>query len=321
MGTAKRDRQRANRQLKVEQLIKVEKKAKTKRRGLQFLIGIPVLLVLAFVLVKSLSKDSTTSSASTTPGTAVAGFTYGTGACANPDGSSPVTDAFTVAPKLCIDPTKAYSAAVETNVGNFTITLDPAHAPGNVNNFVTLARYHYYDNHDCHRIIVDFVVQCGRPGDETKESSPGYTVGDEKPSRAYKLGDIAMANTGAANSGGGQFFIIDGPQGVALPQQYSLIGTVTSGYDTTVQAMAAAADPKATNGAPKTEIKIIKVTITEAAADSTATTVTNTNPATTAGTSATTAGTAAATVSTTTTGSATTTGAATTTSSATTAAK
>jgi len=285
VGTAKRDRQRANRQLKVEQLIKVEKKAKTKRRGLQFVVGIPLLILLAFVLVKSFSKDTPTA-------TTKAGFTFGTGACANADGSSPGTDSFTAAPSLCIDPAKSYTASVHTNVGDFTITLDPAHAIGNVNNFVTLARYHYYDNHDCHRIIAGFVVQCGRPGDASKESAPGYTVGDEKPTRAYRLGDIAMANTGKPNTGGGQFFIIDGPQGEALPQTYSLIGTVKSGYDTTIQAMASAAAPD--GSPPIKEIKLISVTINEGPAvdGATATTVVSTNPPVAAETGTTVAGTA-----------------------------
>ena len=263
----------------------MEKKAKTKRRGLQFVVGIPLLILLAFVLVKSFSKDTPTS-------TTKAGFTFGTGACANADGSSPGTDSFTAAPSLCIDPAKSYTASVHTNVGDFTITLDPAHAIGNVNNFVTLARYHYYDNHDCHRIIAGFVVQCGRPGDASKESAPGYTVGDEKPTRAYRLGDIAMANTGKPNTGGGQFFIIDGPQGEALPQTYSLIGTVKSGYDTTIQAMASAAAPD--GSPPIKEIKLISVTINEGPAvdGATATTVVSTNPPVAAETGTTVAGTA-----------------------------
>ena len=108
----------------------------------------------------------------------------------------------------------------------------------------------------------------------------------------YRLGDIAMANTGNPNTGGGQFFIIDGPQGEALPQTYSLIGTVTSGYDTTIQAMASAAAP---DGSPPTkEIKLISVTINEGPAvdAATATTVVNTNPPIAAGTATTVAGTA-----------------------------
>jgi cyclophilin family peptidyl-prolyl cis-trans isomerase len=152
---------------------------------------------------------------------------------------------------------------VVTNKGSFTITLDAATSPGNVNNFVTLARYHYYDATGCHRVLKDFVVQCGRPGDN--ENAPGYDVPDELPAAGdYAEGVIAMANTGSPDSGGGQWFIITGEQGASLPPSYSIIGTVTKGYDTTVQALENLADPLAQNGVPPlAEIVIESVTITQ----------------------------------------------------------
>ena len=74
-----------------------------------------------------------------------------------------------------------------------------------------------------------------------------------------------MANSGA-NTNGSQFFIITGDQGTQLPPNYSLFGQVTDGFDTTVKAMEAAANPDpSANGVPTTEpITITKVTITEA---------------------------------------------------------
>ena len=73
-----------------------------------------------------------------------------------------------------------------------------------------------------------------------------------------------MANTGKPDTGGGQWFIITGAQGVQLPQQYSIIGKVTEGYDTTVKALENLADPTAASGVPTlAEIDIVKVTITE----------------------------------------------------------
>jgi hypothetical protein len=57
---------------------------------------------------------------------------------------------------------------------------------------------------------------------------------------------------------------VTGDQGVALPPNYSLFGQVSDGFDTTVKAMEAAADPSASNGTPTLEsIVIQKVTITE----------------------------------------------------------
>ena len=79
----------------------------------------------------------------------------------------------------------------------------------------------------------------------------------------YLEGVVAVANTGSADTGSGQWFVITGTQGVALPPKYSIIGTVTKGYDTTVKALENLADPTASKGEPLAEIVIQKVTITE----------------------------------------------------------
>jgi peptidylprolyl isomerase/peptidyl-prolyl cis-trans isomerase B (cyclophilin B) len=73
-----------------------------------------------------------------------------------------------------------------------------------------------------------------------------------------------MANSGP-NTNGSQFFIITGDQGASLTPNYTLFGQVSDGMDTTVKAMAAAANPDpSANGVPPTEpINITKVTITE----------------------------------------------------------
>ena len=296
VGTTKRDRQTANRQKRLEELAHQARRDKTRKRGLQIGIAVVAALVLLFVAAQFVGDDDdaadTTSGATTTAvvdttlaptttdpnattttegptttaaptTTEVKEFAYGTGPCPADDGSSEKTDTFEGAPQLCIDPAATYTAEVVTNKGSFTITLDTANAPGNVNNFVTLARYHYYDGTGCHRVLKDFVVQCGRPGDD--EDAPGYNVPDELPSAGdYAEGVIAMANTGSADSGGGQWFIITGDQGVALPPSYSILGTVTKGFDTTVQALENLADPLAQNGVPPlAEIVIESITITQ----------------------------------------------------------
>ena len=123
---------------------------------------------------------------------------------------------FDSAPPMCLDPGATYQAIVTTNMGEFTIDLDAEAAPQTVNNFVFLARNVYYDDTPCHRIITDFVVQCGDPTG-TGTGGPGYEFADELPEAgAYQLGSIAMANSGP-DTNGSQFFIITGEQGVALP--------------------------------------------------------------------------------------------------------
>ena len=76
-------------------------------------------------------------------------------------------------------------------------TLDAKKAPKTVNNFVVLARYHYFDGITFHRVIPDF-VDPGRRPHGTGTGGPGYKFEDELPQAGeYKVGSLAMANSGA----------------------------------------------------------------------------------------------------------------------------
>ena len=176
----------------------------------------------------------------------------------NPDGSSPQKRRFKQAPPMVIDPDKRYTATMETSKGQMTIAFDPVAAPRTVNNFVFLARWHYFDGIFFHRIIPGFVVQGGDP-DGNGTGGPGYRFADElpKPGR-YEIGSLAMANAGP-NTNGSQFFIISGPQGVQLPPQYSLFGKVVKGLDV-VSAIEAVGT---SSGSPKEQVFIESVTVTE----------------------------------------------------------
>ena len=163
---------------------------------------------------------------------------------------------------MCIDPTKTYTAEVVTTQGALTIELDAEQAPMTVNNFVFLARYRYFDGTPCHRIIPNFVAQCGDPTG-TGTGGPGYEFDDELPEAGeYQIGSVAMANSGP-NTNGSQFFIITGEDGAALPPQYSLFGQVTDGLDTTVPALDAVGNPENNGVPPLEEVLIETVTITE----------------------------------------------------------
>jgi peptidylprolyl isomerase len=177
----------------------------------------------------------------------------------NPDGSSPRTTKFSAAPPMVIDPSKRYTAQMETSLGPITIALDAAGAPKTVNNFVFLARYHYYDGIVFHRIIKGFVCQGGDP-EGSGRGGPGYRFEDElpKPGR-YEIGSLAMANAGP-NTNGSQFFIISGSSGASLPPQYSLFGKVVKGLDV-VEAMQSV--PTGSGDRPKDDVVINSVTITE----------------------------------------------------------
>jgi peptidylprolyl isomerase len=179
--------------------------------------------------------------------------------CPAPDGSSPKRQKFDAPPSMCIDPAKRYTAEMVTSKGTMTIALDPDAAPKTVNNFVFLARYHYFEGIFFHRVIPGFVLQGGDP-QGTGTGGPGYRFEDELPNPGrYELGSLAMANAGP-NTNGSQFFIISGPQGVRLPPQYSLFGKVVNGLD-----VVASIDGIGTSsGTPKERVVIESVTITEA---------------------------------------------------------
>ena len=176
------------------------------------------------------------------------------------DGSAPKKQKFDAAPEMGIDPSKRYTATMETSMGSLVIALDPIAAPITVNNFVFLAAQHYYDGIIFHRIIQGFVCQGGDP-DGNGRGGPGYKFVDELPKPGkYQIGSLAMANAGP-NTNGSQFFLISGPSGVGLPPAYSLFGQVVKGLDI-VEMMQNV--PTGPGDRPKDDVVIRSVTITVA---------------------------------------------------------
>jgi cyclophilin family peptidyl-prolyl cis-trans isomerase len=174
------------------------------------------------------------------------------------DGSSPQQRKFDEEPPMLIDTNKRYVATMTTSHGTMVIALDPLAAPKAVNSFVFLARYHYYDGVVFHRIIPGFVLQGGDPTG-SGSGGPGYRFADELPEPGrYKLGSLAMANSGP-NTNGSQFFVISGPDGVRLPPLYSHFGEVVSGLEVieTIDAIGTR------SGTPTEQVVIQSVTIEE----------------------------------------------------------
>lgn len=276
MGTDKRMRKKENRRQRLSELADQAQRQRLRKRIIKVLIGLAVVLGVTAIIfvsggdaptttdtsvVDTTAVDTTVSAPSTTlPGRALTGDTP----CPAVDGSETRVGSFEKAPPTCIDATRSYSAVVTTNKGDFTIVLDAIKAPLAVNSFVTLARYHFFDGTTCHRAILDFVVQCGDPT-ATGSGGPGYQFADELPGDGqYRVGSIAMANSGA-DTNGSQFFVITGSQGTTLPPNYTLFGQVTEGLDSTVPALNNASNPDpAANGTPPIELlQIVSVTIIE----------------------------------------------------------
>jgi cyclophilin family peptidyl-prolyl cis-trans isomerase len=160
---------------------------------------------------------------------------------------------------MAVDPSKSYTATISTSMGEMVAFLNASDAPETVNNFVNLARHHYYDGLIFHRIISGFMIQGGCP-EGSGRGGPGYRFEDELPAPGkYQIGSLAMANAGP-NTNGSQFFIVSGSSGVSLPPQYSLFGKLISGLDV-LDAIEKV--PTGAQDRPKQDVVINSITISE----------------------------------------------------------
>lgn len=300
MGTAKRERQKANKAQREHELLQQAKRARTTR--IAVIVGGAIVAVfgLVFLAGQFLGDDDDNSNDDTTevlddaatvdgsdvpepttppetaapvtepaqpvevPAQSIVDTEVIPDGCPPAEGTEEQTQTFDEAPPMCLDPDIAYTAVVTTNVGVVEIALDQVQAPNTVNSFVFLARNNYFNDTTCHRIIQDFVVQCGDPT-ATGTGGPGYTTNDELPEAGeYQVGSLAMANSGA-DTQGSQFFIITGDSGVALPPAYSLFGQISDeGLDIVSQMNARGSLDG--GGTPTAPVDLIDVHIDTAAA-------------------------------------------------------
>jgi cyclophilin family peptidyl-prolyl cis-trans isomerase len=296
VGTTKRERHKQGRQQRLEAQVAALKRQRSRRR-VQAIAILGVVLVVVTLLIAGVGgndkKDdnvtaadkssTTTAKASTTTTAKAESSTTTTGKASTtttgaenattaalrkklaggtpcPTGDVARKTSFPKPPQLCIDPAKTYTAAIVTNRGSFTVELDAEAAPITVNNFVFLARYHFYDGVTFHRIIPGFVVQGGDP-EGTGMGGPGYKFEDELPKGKapyYEIGSLAMANSGP-DTNGSQFFIVTGEDGANLPPNYSRFGKVSAGMETvrTIEKTGSA------DGTPSSKTTITKVTVKE----------------------------------------------------------
>ena len=164
-------------------------------------------------------------------------------------------------PALTIDQNKEYTATIKTNYGDITVKLLAKEAPITVNNFVFLSRQGFYNGVKFHRVVQGFVIQSGDPTG-TGGGTPGYRFADEKVTRDYVAGTLAMANSGA-NTNGSQFFIT--LANVDLPKLYTIFGLVTNGFDVVQKIGNVKVTYNADNelSKPTVDVHINSVTITE----------------------------------------------------------
>jgi peptidylprolyl isomerase len=122
---------------------------------------------------------------------------------------------------------------LETTQGVIEIKLKDDIAPKACENFRGLVEKGYYNGIIFHRVIKDFMVQCGDPTGTGRggQSIWGKPFGDEvsKSVMFDKKGILAMANAGP-NTNGSQFFITTKPT-PWLNMKHTIFGEVVSGYD------------------------------------------------------------------------------------------
>jgi len=257
----KRERQRAAREARREAEAAAFRRAKARKRIFRLAI-LAVLGLVAAYAVYNTTKPEATDVATGTSTTTDAGSEpeYGSGECPPVEGAAERTGTFPDRPPKCIEEGKKYTATFTTDAGEFTAELAADKAPLTVNNFVFLARHKFYDGVPFHRVIPGFVVQGGGGEKGDPAGDPGYKIRDELPGAGeYEIGSLAMANSSRPHTGGSQFFVVTGEQGVQLPPSYSLFGKVIEGMDV-VKKIEADGTP---GGKPATVHKTIKVTITE----------------------------------------------------------
>ncbi len=125
---------------------------------------------------------------------------------------------------------KAASSLVEIDLpdGVMIIELDYNAAPLTCLNFVQLIKDGFYRDLVFHRVIPNFVVQCGDPrGDGW--GGPGYSIRCEYSNLSYKRGTVGIATSGK-DTGGSQFFVALSAQ-PHLDARYTIIGNIISGME------------------------------------------------------------------------------------------
>jgi peptidylprolyl isomerase len=159
------------------------------------------------------------------------------------------------------DPTTT-KVVFETTQGRIEFKLFPNIAPKACENFAGLAKKGYYDGIIFHRVIPNFMVQCGDPTGTGRggKSLWGTQFEDEctPDVRFDKVGILAMANAGPGTNGS-QFFITTAKT-PWLNMRHTIFGEVTAGYDVVQKIEGVATDG---NDRPVETQKIIKATVVE----------------------------------------------------------
>ncbi len=167
------------------------------------------------------------------------------------------------------------TATFDTTLGSFTAEIFQDQMPITAGNFIKLAKQGFYNGLHFHRVIEGFMIQFGCEFSKDPNSprcgtggSPLGRVQDEHPP-AHKItnepGTLSMANTGAPNSGGAQFFINTANNArldwfTPGPSKHPVFGKVTAGLDIVKKIESTKTNQ---NDRPVTPVMMNSVTVTE----------------------------------------------------------
>lgn len=123
--------------------------------------------------------------------------------------------------------------------GKMVARLYPDVAPATVANFKRLVSENFYDGITFHRVVENFVIQCGDPdGDGISDPNEDTVMGEFSSNGfennlKHKRGVLGLARSNAANSGSSQFYICHSSSDtvVKLDSNYATFGFLIYGYD------------------------------------------------------------------------------------------
>ena len=96
----------------------------------------------------------------------------------------------------------------KTSQGDITIELYPAKAPITVQNILDYVEAKFYDGLIFHRVIPNFMIQCGGMDAEMRQKSGNPPIKNEAANGLKNTrGSVAMARTNIVDSATSQFFI------------------------------------------------------------------------------------------------------------------
>ena len=133
-------------------------------------------------------------------------------------------------------PAAAPRISIKTNLGSFTMELDPERAPLTVETFLHYVRSGHYEGTLFHRVVQGFVAQGGGYDVDFKEKETDRNVVNESGNGlSNRRGTVGLARAGDPHSGNAQFYVnlVDN---VALDPNparwgYTVFGKIVAGMD------------------------------------------------------------------------------------------